>query len=42
MPAFARMMSLSANKEANKQWLQQNEDKRKALEVWVAGTERKF
>jgi tetratricopeptide (TPR) repeat protein len=42
MPAFARMMSLSADKEANKQWLQQNEEKRKALEVWVAGAERKF
>jgi tetratricopeptide (TPR) repeat protein len=42
MPAFARLMSLSTDKEANKQWLQQNEDKRKALETWVAGAERKF
>jgi tetratricopeptide (TPR) repeat protein len=42
MPAFARLMGLSADKEANKQWLQQNEDKRKALDAWVAGAERKF
>jgi tetratricopeptide (TPR) repeat protein len=42
MPAFARLMSLSADKEANKQWLQQNEEKRKALDAWVAGAERKF
>jgi tetratricopeptide (TPR) repeat protein len=42
MQAFARLMGLSANKEAGKQWLQQNEDKRKVLEAWVAGVERKF
>jgi len=42
MPAFARLMGLSADKEANKQWLQQNEDKRKALDAWIAATERKF
>ena len=42
MPAFARLMGLSANKAADNQWLQQNEDKRKALEAWVAGVERKF
>jgi tetratricopeptide (TPR) repeat protein len=42
MPAFARLMDLSANKAADTQWLQQNEDKRKALEAWVAGEERKF
>jgi tetratricopeptide (TPR) repeat protein len=42
MQAFARLMGLSANKEANKQWLQQNDDKRKALDAWVTGTERKF
>ncbi|WP_184545947.1 tetratricopeptide repeat protein [Mucilaginibacter sp. FT3.2] len=42
IPAFARYMDMSANKEADKQWLQQNDDKRKALEVWVEGTERKF
>ncbi len=42
MAAFAHLMGLSANKEAGKQWLQQNEDKRKALEAWIAGTERKF
>lgn len=42
MPAFARLMGLSGNKEANKLWLQQNEDKRKALDAWVAGVERKF
>lgn len=42
MPAFARLMGLSADKEANKQWLQQNEEKRKALDAWVAAAERKF
>ncbi|QEC75598.1 tetratricopeptide repeat protein [Mucilaginibacter ginsenosidivorax] len=42
MSAFARLMGLSADKEANKQWLQQNEDKRKALDTWVAQAERKF
>jgi hypothetical protein len=35
-------MDLSANKAADTQWLQQNEDKRKALEAWVSGQERKF
>jgi predicted Zn-dependent protease len=42
MSAFARLMDLSANKAADTQWLQQNEDKRKALEAWVAAEERKF
>jgi len=42
IPAFARLMDLSANKAADSQWLQQNEDKRKALEAWVSGQERKF
>jgi len=42
MSAFARLMDLGANKAADNQWLQQNEDKRKALEAWVAGVERKF
>jgi len=35
-------MDLSANKTTDTQWLQQNEDKRKALETWIAATERKF
>lgn len=39
MPAFARLMDMSANKAADTQWLQQNEDKRKALESWVTATE---
>jgi len=42
LPAFARLMDLSANKTTDTQWLQQNEDKRKALETWIAATERKF
>jgi tetratricopeptide (TPR) repeat protein len=42
MPAFARLMDMSANKAADNQWLQQNDDKRKALEAWVVGIERKF
>ncbi|NHA06289.1 tetratricopeptide repeat protein [Mucilaginibacter sp. HC2] len=42
IPAFARLMDMSANKAADTQWLQQNEDKRKSLEVWVAGAERKY
>ncbi|WPU94151.1 tetratricopeptide repeat protein [Mucilaginibacter sabulilitoris] len=42
MPAFARLMDMSANKAADSQWLQQNEDNRKALEEWVSAQERKF
>ncbi|WP_183562390.1 tetratricopeptide repeat protein [Mucilaginibacter sp. SP1R1] len=42
LPAFARLMDLSANKTADTQWLQQNQDKQKALEAWIAGEERKF
>ncbi|HEY9197699.1 MAG TPA: hypothetical protein VIM77_15590, partial [Mucilaginibacter sp.] len=42
MPVFARLMSLSADKEAGKQWLQQNADKKKALDEWVAGADRGF
>jgi hypothetical protein len=42
MPAFARLMDLNANKDADNQWLQQNDDKRKALEAWVASTKREF
>ena len=42
MPAFARLVDLSANKAADSQWLQQNEDKRKALEAWLVAAERKF
>ncbi|MBB6130022.1 tetratricopeptide repeat protein [Mucilaginibacter lappiensis] len=42
MPAFARLMDLSANKAADSQWLQLNEDKRKALEDWVVAEGRRF
>ncbi|SDE12926.1 Tetratricopeptide repeat-containing protein [Mucilaginibacter pineti] len=42
MPAFARLIGLSADKTANIQWLQQNDDKRKALDAWVQTAERKF
>jgi hypothetical protein len=42
MPAFARLMDLSANKAVDNQWLQQNADKRKALEAWITTAERKF
>ncbi len=42
MPVFARLMDLSANKVTDNQWLQQNDDKRKALEAWVSAQERKF
>jgi len=40
--AFARLMDLSANKATDSQWLQQNEDKRKALEAWEGSTKREF
>ena len=42
LPAFARLMDMSANKATDSQWLQQNEDKRKALDEWVSAQERKF
>lgn len=42
MPVFAHLMDLSAEKEAGEKWLQQNDDKRKALDEWIAGAERKF
>ncbi|GAA3974476.1 tetratricopeptide repeat protein [Mucilaginibacter dorajii] len=42
MAAFSHLMGLSANKEVGKQWLQQNEDKRKALDSWLEGVKRKF
>ena len=42
IPAFARLMDLSANKMADTQWLQQNEDKHKALEAWVAAEKESF
>jgi len=42
MPAFTRLVSLSANKDANTKWLSEHDDQVKALDHWLATTERSF
>jgi hypothetical protein len=42
MPAFARLVSLSTNKDANTKWMIGHEDQVKALDNWVANTPREF
>ncbi|MEN0052919.1 MAG: tetratricopeptide repeat protein [Mucilaginibacter sp.] len=42
MPAFTRLISLTANKDENLQWFKDNNIKLSALEAWVGGQERKF
>jgi tetratricopeptide (TPR) repeat protein len=42
MPAFTRMVSLSANKEANSKWMSDNDQLVKQLDNWVATTDRSF
>jgi len=42
MPAFARLVSLSTNKDANTKWMSEHEDQVKALDNWVANTPREF
>jgi predicted Zn-dependent protease len=40
--AAVKLISLSADKTAGAQWLQNNADKRKALDDWMTSSERKF
>lgn len=42
MPAFTRLISLSANKESNTKWMNDNDKLVKDLDNWVATTERSF
>ncbi|MEO3405802.1 tetratricopeptide repeat protein [Mucilaginibacter sp. CAU 1740] len=41
-PTAVKLIGLSADKTTSAQWLQDNADKRKQLEDWIAATERKF
>lgn len=42
MPAFTRLVSLSANKDANTKWMSEHEEQVKALDNWAASTPREF
>ena len=42
MPAFTRLVSLSANKDANTKWMSEHDDQVKALDNWLANTPREF
>jgi tetratricopeptide (TPR) repeat protein len=42
MPAFTRLISLSANKAANTKWMSDNENLVKELDNWIAATPRNF
>jgi len=42
MPAFARLVSLSAYKDENLQWFKDNDSKLTALDTWIASTKREF
>ncbi|HTK20195.1 MAG TPA: tetratricopeptide repeat protein [Mucilaginibacter sp.] len=42
MPAFTRLVSLSANKDANTKWMSEHDDLVKALDNWLATTDRSF
>lgn len=42
MPAFARLVSLSAYKERNLKWFKENDTQLTALNNWVEAMERKF
>jgi len=42
MTAFTRLVSLSANKEANSKWMSDNDQLVKQLDNWVATTDRGF
>jgi len=42
MPAFARLMSLSAYKDDNLKWFKDNDSKLTALSNWIANTKREF
>ncbi len=42
MPAFTRLISLSANKDTNTKWMSDNENLVKELDNWIATTPRAF
>jgi tetratricopeptide (TPR) repeat protein len=42
MPAFTRLVSLSANNEANSKWMADNADAVKELNHWIEATPRSF
>jgi len=42
MPAFTRLVSLSANKEVNGKWMSENDQLVKQLNNWLATTDRSF
>jgi len=42
MPAFAHLVSLSANKDENLRWFKDNDSKLKALDHWISVTSRNF
>jgi tetratricopeptide (TPR) repeat protein len=42
MPAFTRLISLSANKDVNTKWMSDNENVVKELDNWIATTPRSF
>jgi tetratricopeptide (TPR) repeat protein len=42
IPAFTRLVSLSANKDDNTKWMSEHDDQVKALDGWVANTPREF
>ena len=42
MPAFTRLVSLSANKDTNTKWMSEHDDQVKALDSWLANTARQF
>ena len=42
MPAFTRLVSLSANKDTNTKWMSENDKLVKDLDNWVATNDRSF
>ena len=42
MPAFTRLISLSANKDTNTKWMSEHDEQVKALDSWLASTAREF
>lgn len=40
MPAFTHLISLSANKDTNTKWMSEHDDQVKALDSWLATTDR--
>jgi tetratricopeptide (TPR) repeat protein len=42
MPAFTHLVGLSANKDANAKWMNEHDDRVKALDSWLTNTPREF